>query len=114
MAGTEGASDLAVILGSLVGVLDHQADRGSGRDGAVAVIIDAGQDTDLIGLLSLGDEAAAAGLAQIQPGLDIGFSQRDQRRTAVDDAADGGAVAFAPGGDAEQVAEGVVRHDGEA
>jgi len=41
VAGTEGAGDLAVVLGSLVGVLDHQADWGSGRDRAVAVIIDA-------------------------------------------------------------------------
>ena len=37
--------------------------------------------------------------------------RRNVGRAAVDDAADGGAMAFAEGGDAEEMAEGVVRHE---
>src|SRR5690606_4437309 len=71
VAGAEGAGDLAIVLGALVGVLDHQTDRRAGGDRAVAVVEDAGQDADLIGLLSLGDEAAAPRLPQVEQGLDV-------------------------------------------
>src|SRR3546814_5613110 len=44
------------------------------------------------------------------PVLDVGFRQRHLRRHAVDDAAERRPVAFAPGGDAEQLAVSVVGH----
>ena len=53
---------------------------------------------------------AATGAALVEKRLDHLRRQRDPRRTAVDDAAERRAMAFAPGGDAEQVTEGVVRH----
>ena len=71
---------------------------------------DAGQDADLVGLAALGHEARLAGAAAVEPGLDVGLGQRDAGRAAIDDAADGRAVALAPGGDAEEMAEAVVRH----
>ena len=43
--------------------------------------------------------------------LDVLIGQRDQRRAAIDHAADRDPVAFAEGRDAEQMAEGVVGHE---
>src|SRR3546814_13850330 len=43
--------------------------------------------------------------------LDLGFVERDARRHAVDDAADRRPVAFAPGGESEEMAEAVGGHD---
>ena len=74
------------------------------------VLEDAGQDLHLVRLLALRGEARLAGPALVEIGLDLVSGQRNVRRAAVDDAADGGPVAFAEGGDAEQMAEGVVRH----
>ena len=51
-----------------------------------------------------------AGTALFHPGLDVGLGQCDARRAAIDHAADRRPMAFAKGGDAEQVAECVVRH----
>ena len=51
-----------------------------------------------------------AGAALVHPGLDVGLGQRDARRAAIDHAADRRPMAFAKGGDAEKMAEGVVRH----
>ncbi len=108
VAGAVLFGDGAVVAAALVDVLDFQGD---GRAGGLAVH-DAGEDSDLVGLLPLGGEFRLAGAAAIQPRLDVGFGERDAWRATVDDAADGRAVAFAPGGDAEQVAEAVVAHGG--
>ena len=110
MAGAIGAGDLAIVLGAGVLVLDLDGDGGAGGDGSVSVVEDAGQDAGGVALAALGNEAAAAGLASVQPGLQVGLGQRDQGRTAIDDAADGRPVALAPGGHAKQMAEGVVGH----
>ena len=68
------------------------------------------QDLDLVGLLALGGELALPRPAAVEPGLDVRFGERDARRAAVDDAAERRPVALAPGGDAEEMAEAVVRH----
>ena len=65
-----------------------------------------------VGLAPLGHEAGGAGPAPVERGLDVGLGQRDTRRHAVDDAADGRPVALAPGGDAEEQAEAVAGHGG--
>ena len=70
----------------------------------------AGQDAHRVRLLALGGEVRLAGPAVVEPGLDVGLGERDARRAAIDHAAHRRPVAFAPGGDAEQMAEGVVRH----
>ncbi len=106
MAGPEAARDVAVVLRPLVDILDHQRDRRAGGQ----ALEHAGEDADLVGFLPLGGEFRLAGPAAVQPGLDIGLGQRNARRAAIDDAADRRPVALAPGGDAEQMAEAVVRH----
>src|SRR5689334_14417981 len=104
MAGAEPVLDLAIVARALVGVLDLQGD---GRAGGHA-LEDAGEDADLVGFPALRDEFRLAGPALVEPGLDIGFRERDARRAAIHDAADGRAVRLAPGGDAEEMAEAVM------
>ena len=72
----------------------------------------AGQDFDRVRLLALGGEARLARTAAIEIVLDVFVGQRDQRRAAIDHAADRDPMAFAEGRDPEQVAEGVVGHFG--
>ena len=112
MAGAELVADVAIVLGALVDILDQHHDGRAGGDLARRALVfeDARQDLHLVGLLALRGEARLAGPALVEIGLDLGGGQRNVRRAAVDDAADGGAMAFAEGGDAEQMAEGIVRH----
>ena len=70
----------------------------------------AGQDLYRVRLLALGGEARLAGTAAIEIALDLLVGQRDQRRAAVDHAADRDPVAFAEGRDPEHMAEGVEGH----
>ena len=71
---------------------------------------DAGEDLHRVGFLALGREARLAGPALVEIALDVRLVEGDAGRAAVDDAADRRPVAFAPGRDAEKMAEGVVRH----
>ena len=70
----------------------------------------AGKDLHLIGLAPLAGETRLARAALVEIGLDVGLGQRNAGRAAVHHAADRGAMAFAEGGDAEKMAEGVERH----
>src|SRR5882724_9402912 len=70
----------------------------------------AGENFHRIQLLALGGEARLSGAAAIQIALDVLVGQRQQRRAAVDHAADRDPMAFAEGRDPEHVAEGVERH----
>src|SRR5688500_17882791 len=106
MAGAELVLDLAVVLAALVLVLDQQRDR---RAGGLA-LEHAAEDLHLVVLAPLGHEARLAGLALVEPRLDVGLGERDARWRAVDHAADRRPVALAPGREPEQVAERVVRH----
>ena len=110
VAGAKGARDLAVILGALVLVRDQDGDRRAGGHRSRAVVEHPRQDLRGVALVPLGDEAAAAGLSPVQPRLDVGRRQGNPWRRPVDHAADGRPMAFAPGRDAKQMAEGVVRH----
>src|SRR3546814_2243958 len=69
-----------------------------------------GQNLDLIGFLALRDEFRRARLAAIEIRLDVGFRQRQPRRTAIDHAADRRTMAFTKAGHAEQLAECVSAH----
>ena len=104
--------DLGIVLGALIGVLDQQRDRRSRRHlhAGLGMRHHAGQDFDRVRLLALGGEARLSRTAAIQIVLDVLIGQRDQRRAAIDHAADRDPVAFAEGRDPEQVAEGVVGH----
>ena len=72
---------------------------------------DAGPDFRHVVLLALGDELRLPRPAAAQIGQQIVHAQRQTRRAAVDDAQIAGTVADAGGGDAEQFAEGVSRHN---
>ena len=66
----------------------------------------AGQNLDRIGLLPLARKARLAGAAAVEVVLDVLDGERQQRRAAVDHAADRDPVTFAEGRDPEHVAEG--------
>src|SRR5262245_24785810 len=70
----------------------------------------AGQDFYRIRLLPLGGKARLAGTAAVEIVLDVLIGERDQRRTAIDYAADRDPMALAKGRDAVHVAEGVEGH----
>ena len=106
MSGTEALGDVAIILGPLVGILDHQLDR---RAGGLA-FKGARQDAHKIIFPPLGGVFVLPRLAGIQPGLKIGFGQCHAGGAAIHGGPNGRPVAFAPGGDAEKVAEGVQAH----
>ena len=106
VAGPVFGGDVAIILRTLIDILDHQADR---RAGGLS-FIHARQDADFIRLLPLGGEFRLAGPALVEEGLDIGFGQDEPGRAAIDHRADRRAVAFAPGGEAQQVSECVEAH----
>ncbi len=113
VARTERILDVAVVLRALIDVFDHQRDGRPRRDlTAIVVGEDAREDFDRVRLLPLGGEAGGSGTALVQIDLDVGLGQRNARRAAVDDAADGRSMAFAPGGDTEHMAESVVGHGG--
>src|SRR5262245_6045147 len=112
MAGTVLVLDGGIVLGALVDIVDHQPDRGPGGDLRAGrfVVEHAREDAHLVGLLPLRRKARLAGPALVEIGLDIGLGQRDAGRAAIDHAANRGPVAFAKGGDAEEVAESVKGH----
>ena len=106
VAGAKPVGDVAVILRALVGVFDQQLDRGPGGD----PVEHAAHDAHEVLLAPLGGKARLAGLALVEPALDVGLGERQARRRAVDDDPDCRPVAFAPGGEAEQGSKGVAGH----
>ena len=105
--------DLGIVLGALVGVLDQQRDRrAGGLEPSVALVLeDAREDVDRVVLAALRGEARLAGLAAIEIALDhLGRQIGNARRAAIDHDAQRRPVAFTPGGEAEQMAEGVEAH----
>jgi hypothetical protein len=114
MAGPVAVADVGIILGALVHVLDQERDRRAGGDLPARAVVaeDAGQDLHLVGFAPLRGETRLAGPAAVEFGLDLGGLQWNARRASVHHAAQRDPMALAEGGDAEEVAEGVVRHGG--
>jgi len=112
MAGTKLVLDLGIVLRALIGVLDQQRDRRAGRHlpAGLRMRHHAGKDLHRVGFLALGGEARLPGPAAIEIALDVFDCQRQQRRAAIDHAADRDPMALAEGGDPEHVAEGVEGH----
>jgi hypothetical protein len=112
VARPKGGGDLRIVAAALVDVVDDHRNRRAGGDLTRRPFVreDAGEDAHRVRLLALGDELALAGPALLQPLLDVGLGERDAGWAAVDHAAQRGPMAFAPGGDAEQMAERIVRH----
>jgi hypothetical protein len=107
VAGTIGGGDLIIVFRTLVDVLDHQADRRAGRPS----LEHARQDAHRIGFLPLSREFRRARTTLVEKWLDIGFAQRQPRRTAVNHGAERRPVRFAPGRKTEKMAEAVVAHE---
>jgi hypothetical protein len=105
--------DLGIVLRALVDIVDHQPDRRARGDLLAIALARMTPDRmrTCVGFLALRREARLARPAAVEVALDLGLAQRDQRRAAVDDAADRRPVALAEGGDAEEMAECVVRHE---
>ena len=112
MARTKLVLDLGIVLRALIGVLDQQRDRRARRHlhAGLRMRHHAGQDLHRVGFLALGGEARLSGTAAIEIVLDVFVGQRQQRRAAIDHAADRDPMAFAKGRDPEHVAEGVEGH----
>ncbi|MND90681.1 hypothetical protein D3C80_827730 [compost metagenome] len=113
MAGTIAAGDLAIILGTLIGILDKHRDRRAGRDHRLAVLVEhhARENLDDVIFAPLGDETRLAGLALVHPGLNVGMGEAQSGRAAIDHATECGTMAFAPGRNAEKMAERIVGHE---
>ena len=111
MAGAKLVLDVAVVLGAGIDILDLERDRRSGRDLRARLVGEhAREDAHPVRFLPLSDIARRTWTALIETGLDLGLGDRDAGRTAIDHAADRRPLAFAPGGDAEEMAETVERH----
>ena len=95
---TVGGLHLGVSLRALVTVTDHDGD---GRAEREAVGRDAGEHLGRVGFLALGREGALAGAAAVKLAAQEGGVEGHAGRAAVDDDAEGGAMALAEGGDAE-------------
>ena len=93
MSRTIGCGKVAVIAGALILIPYKKRNRRAGR----LPLKDAGQDLNLISLLTFGCIFALTGFAAVEKGLDVCFGQRKSGRTPVDHYADAGAVGFAPG-----------------
>ncbi len=100
--------DRRIVLGLLIGVADQQAD---GTAGGLA-FEHPGEDLDLVGFLALGGVAAGARLAPVQVTLQVLQRQFQARRAAVDNGDQRRTMAFARGGDSEQLAVGIAGHAG--
>src|SRR5690606_5666269 len=106
VGGTELVLDLGIVLGFLVGVFDQQADTGTGG----LALKNARKDFYDVVLATLGGVLGGAGFAAIQIQLQIGFTQLQPRRAAINDATKRQTMALAKGGYREQFAESIARH----
>jgi hypothetical protein len=90
VAGTERVDEIAVVPAAGVLVSDQQGDRGAGR----LPFEDARENLDRVAFLPLCHMAGCARLAAVEIFLNVLGGKRQPRRTAVNDAADRGAVTF--------------------
>ena len=107
-------TDFGIVFGALIYVFDHQTDRGACCDLTAEFLFDeiigenAGQDTHLIRLTSLGHKPGCAGATQIQILLNILSIEPQAGRAAIHDAANCRTMAFTPGGDTKEMSERIV------
>ena len=107
VGGSEDMAQVVVVGGVVLGVAHEKSDGGAGG----ASFKDAGEEFDLIGFAAWGGEAALSRSAAVELVLNEIGVDVDAGGHAVDDAAYADAVAFAEGGEAEELSEGV--HDAE-
>ena len=107
VGGSEDVAQVVVVRGVVLGVAHEKSDGGAGG----AAFKDAGEEFDLIGFAAWGGEAALSRPAAVELVLNEIGVDVEAGGHAVDDAAYADAVAFAKGGEAEELSEGV--HDAE-
>ena len=107
VGGSEDVAQVVVVRGVVLGVAHEKSDGGAGG----ASFKDAGEEFDLIGFAAWGGEAALSRSAAVELVLNEIGVDVEAGGHAVDDAAYADAVAFAKGGEAEELSEGV--HDAE-
>ena len=103
VGGSENVAQVVVVGGVVLGVAHEKSDGGAGG----AALKDAGEKFDLIGFAAWGGEAALSRSAAVELVLNEIGVDVDAGGHAVDDAAHADAVAFAEGGEAEELSEGV-------
>jgi hypothetical protein len=106
MPRTELPRDFIVIARPGIGVFDQQGDRRAGA----APFEHARKDLHIVGLAPLRCVPTAPGRPPLQFGLDLAGLDFQPWRAAVNDAANGRAVAFTEGRDPEQFSNRVMRH----
>ena len=106
VSGAESAAQIVVIARLGVGVADENA---NGRAGGFS-FKDAGDDFGAVGFAPLRHISRCAGAAAVQIALHIVFGKGNAGRTAVYDASQRRAVAFAESADAKQFSESIARH----
>jgi len=106
MAGTERVNEISVVFAPCIFIADQQ---GNGRAARLA-FEQTGKDLDSVGFLALGHMTRRARSTAIQIRLNVVSGERQARRTPIDDTADGGAMAFAEGGDGENVTKSIAGH----
>ncbi len=106
MPGTECLHDLGIIPGALVLVVDDETDGGAGG----ATFEDTGEDLHGVGFAPLGGMTTLPRLAPIQILLQIGLTEFEPGRAAVDDTADGRPVALAETGHRKKPTDAVPGH----
>lgn len=103
VGGPELGGHFGVGFGSEVFVADPEGEGGAESDAFEG----AAEDLDGIGFFAGGGDGGLAWAPAVEVRLDIGFGERQSGGATVDDHADAAAMGFAPGGDAEEVAEGI-------
>src|SRR4029079_17345871 len=105
VAGAVLVPHVAVVFRARIDVLYLERDRRAGGQELAALFEHAGENLHRIRLAPLGGEARLARPPLFHVGLDLGLRDRDARRAAVDHAADGRSMAFAPGRHPEKMTE---------
>ena len=110
MAGAVTISDFRIIFGALIDIFDHQGNRCASRDRAVCAIIfeHAGEDFHSVRFFALRHKARCAGAALIQKDLQHILSQRQSGGAAINHAANGRPMTFAPASDPKKMSESIV------
>ena len=108
MAWTENVFNGAVILRTLVGIFDQQANAGASSH----TFKNTGENFDLIRLAALGGIARCPRATTIKVMLQVRFRQRNAWRNTIDDAAERQPVRFAEGGYAKELSNCVSSHHG--
>ncbi len=106
VTGAELLRDLAVVLATLVGVLNQQRDRCARG----LAFIHAAENLHSVGFVALGDVTARTRPTAVQIPLNIGFAERHARRAPINHAPDRRPMRLAKVGNCEKGAKSIAAH----